>query len=143
VFCGPTDATVAVASDVALAGPTAFVAVTTTRIVEPASAEVSWYDWLPAPAMSLHGEPLTSQRRHWYVNVIGGVPFQVPFEAVSVWPSCGVPSIVGGAVFDGGCGGGATAEVTAETAVADPTALVAVTATAIPSPTSASVGVYD
>jgi hypothetical protein len=41
VFCGPTDATVAVASDVALAGPTAFVAVTTTRIVDPASGEVS------------------------------------------------------------------------------------------------------
>jgi hypothetical protein len=91
--------------------------------------------------MSVQGAPLASQRRHWYENVIGCVPLQVPFEALSVCPSCAVPVIVGGAVFDGGCGGGATAPVTDETAVADPRAFVAVTATAIPSPTSASVGV--
>ena len=34
--------------------------------------------------------------------MIGVVPVQVPFEAVSVWPSLGVPEIVGSAVLTGG-----------------------------------------
>src|SRR3954453_3503576 len=51
--------------------------------------------------MSAQFAPLPSHRRHWYLNVIGVVPLQVPSLVVRVWPSLGVPVIVGGAVFVG------------------------------------------
>jgi hypothetical protein len=44
--------------------------------------------------------PVLSQRSHVYVK-LSGVGLQVPFEVVSVWPSVGVPLIVGGAEFVG------------------------------------------
>jgi hypothetical protein len=84
-----------------------------------------------------------------------------PVVAVSLLPSCGVPLIVGAAVFDGGDGGGGGGEppelpelpeplelelVTGPTcelvAELDPPALVAVTTTSILSPTSVDVSVY-
>ena len=40
--------------------------------------------------------PSLSQRRHWYVNVVGA-PFHVPLLVVSVLPSWVVPETVGGA----------------------------------------------
>ena len=55
-----------------------------------------------------HVFPLESQRRHWYANVNGAVPDQVPFEVVNVDPSRAVPVIDGGAVFDGGTTGAVT-----------------------------------
>ena len=45
--------------------------------------------------------PLASQRCHWYWNVVG-LFVHVPFCAVSVCPTRGVPVIVGGSVFCGG-----------------------------------------
>jgi hypothetical protein len=45
--------------------------------------------------------PFASQRCHWYVKVVG-FPSHVPFCAVSVSPTRGVPVMVGGAVFTGG-----------------------------------------
>src|SRR3954470_10086940 len=51
--------------------------------------------------MSLQFLPLSSQRLHWYVNEIGAVPVHVPFWAVSVCPTCGVPLMVGGVWFVG------------------------------------------
>ena len=44
------------------------------------------------------------QRSHWYVNVIGCVPDQVPLLTVQVRPTRGVPVIAGKAVFTGGLG---------------------------------------
>src|ERR671936_9804 len=52
--------------------------------------------------MSEQFAPAVSQRRHWYAYEIGCVPDQLPGLAVSVCPCCGVPEMVGGAVFRGG-----------------------------------------
>src|ERR671914_260210 len=46
--------------------------------------------------------PLRSQRCHWYAYVIGAVPVQLPFEAVSVSPALASPEIRGFDVLDGG-----------------------------------------
>ena len=46
--------------------------------------------------------PKPSQLRHWYVNV--GAPCHTPLPAVSVWPCCAAPEIVGGTEFTG-CAG--------------------------------------
>jgi hypothetical protein len=54
-----------------------------------------------APTMFEQLAPPVSQRRHWYVNVIGWVPDQVPWSAVRVSPWRVVPEIVGRAVFRG------------------------------------------
>jgi hypothetical protein len=42
-----------------------------------------------------------SQRRHWYLRLIGVLPVQVPAFTVSVSPSVAVPEIVGGLEFVG------------------------------------------
>jgi len=65
VFTGAVGAMRAVVAVVAGVLPAAFVAVTTARMVEPASAEVSAYVTPVAPAMSAQLAPLGSQRRHW------------------------------------------------------------------------------
>src|SRR5438034_10378841 len=75
--------TTAVWADVADVEPAEFVAVTTTRIVEPTSAETSAYVVAVAPPMSAQLAPPESQRRHWYEYALGAVPVQVPWEAVS------------------------------------------------------------
>src|SRR5688500_1781556 len=46
--------------------------------------------------------PDAGQRTHWLTNVGAGSPVQVPCVAVRVWPTAGVPVMVGGAVFTGG-----------------------------------------
>ena len=56
-------------------------AVTTTRMVKPASAGVTVYVRAAAPGIEVQAP--FSQRCHWYVYVSGPVPFQVPFVAVS------------------------------------------------------------
>jgi hypothetical protein len=61
--------------------------------------------------------------------LIGVVPVQVPVEAVSVWPCCGVPLMAGSAVFAGATP--VTAEVWLLVAEALPAGLVAVTTTRI------------
>jgi hypothetical protein len=75
--------------------------------------------------------------------VIGCVPLQLPFAAVSVWPSWAVPLIVGGDVFAGGTGGADfTTAVCAEVAVTVPLLFVALTATRSVEPTSELVTMY-
>jgi hypothetical protein len=69
--------------------------------------------------------------------VIGAEPVQVPFEAVSVWPCCGVPEIVGAAVFASATA--LTAEVWLLVAEALPPEFVAVTTTRIVLPMSLEV----
>src|SRR5437868_6290831 len=103
--------TTAVCADVAGVDPAAFVAVATRRIVAPTSAPTRAYEFEVALPMSPQLAPAESQRRHWYVYVIGCVPVQVPFAAVSACPDCAVPEIVGRAVFPGGVGGAATTAV--------------------------------
>src|SRR2546423_1854319 len=83
-------------------GPPAFVAVTTARSVLPTSADVRLYVGSVAPETSAQLAPTRSQRRHWYVKVIGVVPVQLPRSATSVWPSRAVPEIDGGRVLAGG-----------------------------------------
>src|SRR5438552_11165849 len=82
-----TAPTTAVGTDVAEPEPDEFFAVTTALSVLPWSTETSVYDWLVAPLMSAQLPPFESQRRHWYVNVIGVAPLQAPFEDVSVEPT--------------------------------------------------------
>ena len=101
MFTGGTAATAAVAAEEAEL-ENAFEAVTTTRNVDPTSAEVAVYVCAVAPAMSEHGLPPAPQRLHWYAYESGCVPDQLPGSAVSVCPSRGVPLIVGGEVFAGG-----------------------------------------
>jgi hypothetical protein len=100
VFAGGAAPTTAVACDVA-DDESAFDAVTTTRRVEPTSPELTAYAAVVAPRMFVQLLPPASQRRHWYAYEIGCVPVHAPGSAVSVFPSCAMPVIVGGDVFDG------------------------------------------
>src|SRR5205809_3934857 len=52
------------------------------------------------PAMLTQAAPVALQRCHWYWNAVGLLS-QVPFPAVRVCPTLGVPAIVGGEVFTG------------------------------------------
>ena len=55
----------------------------------------STYVFSVAPPMVAQLPPSLSQRRHWYVNVVGAL-LHVPLLVVSVLPSWAVPEIVGG-----------------------------------------------
>src|SRR4051794_12195436 len=44
--------------------------------------------------------PLALQRCHWYAKFVG-LLLQLPFDAVSVWPSRAFPPMLGGAVLLG------------------------------------------
>src|ERR671932_2048111 len=68
---------------------------------------------------------------------MGAVPLQLPGSAVSVWPSCALPEMVGGDVFAGAVAAAVTTAVCAELALLEPTELVAVTVTRSVEPTSA------
>ena len=84
--------------------------------------------------MSLHAAPAVSQRRQRYAYPTGVVPPHVPFDAVSIFPSCAVPLIAGGAVGLGETP--ATEAVDAEVADAEPPVLEAVTRTSSFAPRS-------
>src|SRR4051794_358008 len=90
-----------VCGEVASVWPPVFLAVTRTRSVEPWSLEVTVYVWFVAPLMSLQAAPVVLQRCHWYVNVGVVSLVHVPGCAVSTWPTCGVPVMLGGVVFVG------------------------------------------
>src|SRR6476469_1023576 len=65
VFDGPFfDATISVGSDAALAFPSAFVAVTTTRSVRETSPAATVYVFSVAPVMSPHVVPSLAHRCH-------------------------------------------------------------------------------
>src|SRR5579884_308026 len=96
VCCGTASAaTAAVAPEVAEAVPALFVAVTATRSVELRSASATVYCAAVAVGMSTQLPPESSQRCHWYENVLVGIPVQPPVEAWTVWPGDGSPKIVG------------------------------------------------
>ena len=63
-----------------------------------------------APPIFEQLPPSASQRRHWYMNVVGE-PLHVPLLVVSVLPSWAVPEIVGGDWFAGGSLGGGPARL--------------------------------
>src|SRR6476659_8981645 len=71
-------------TDVDDAEPSAFLAVTRTRIVLPTSTVLRTYVLSVAPLIDEQLPPFESQRRHWYAKVI------------SVEPSSVVPEIAGG-----------------------------------------------
>src|SRR5437588_255672 len=84
--------------------------------------------------------PPESQRSHSYAKLVGSL-LHDPLCAVSTWPCCAVPVIVGAAVFSGG--GGTTAGVAADVAgLLGPEALLAVSSTRMAWPTSPGTGTY-
>jgi hypothetical protein len=97
----PVWVTAAVCADVAELEPDGLVAVTTTRIVFARSALAKVYVDAVAPEIDAQLLPCASQLCHWSVNVGVVSLVQVPLPAVSVEPTCGVPLIVGAAVFAG------------------------------------------
>ena len=127
--------TAAVAFDAAVAEPSPLVAVTRTRRRRPTSALATTYLEVLAPPIVAQSDPSEAppsapQRTHWYANVIGLAPAQVPAPAVSVCPCCAVPEIVGSAVFLAGpvpVGDAWTVAVGFEAAVVLPELFFAVT----------------
>jgi hypothetical protein len=126
----------------AAVAPFAFFAVTTARIAELTSAEVSVYVAPVWPAMFAHVPAVASQRCHWSVNEIGCAPVHVPRLSVRTPPSFVVPVIVGAAVFLGAWPTAVTTWVAREVAWPAPELFVAVTWTRRRLPTSAVVTVY-
>src|SRR5579884_3891313 len=101
-FCGravgevPAGATAAVAAVVATALPAAEVAVTTTLSECPTAVLSGRYDSPVAPVIDAQLAPAASQSLHWYANVSGLPPAQVPGTAARSSPASGAPTIVGG-----------------------------------------------
>src|SRR5689334_13067031 len=93
--------TTPVGTDVDAFEPSLFRATTRTRSVLPWSTSFSVYDFSVAPLMSEQLPPLESQRRQLYAYAIVAVLSHWPVLAVSVWPTCVVPEIVGGDWFTG------------------------------------------
>jgi putative membrane protein len=87
--CGPV--ITAVGTEVAVAAPSEFVAVTWTRIVRPWSAASSGYDDVVEPATVAQMAPTAPQRCQAYVKESGAVPVQVPVVAVSAALTSGPP----------------------------------------------------
>src|SRR5215212_3298137 len=135
----------AVGADVAARAPSVFFAVTRTRTVFPTSTDVRTYVFCVAPLMSEQLPPVWSQRRHWYANAIGCPPVHVPGFAVSVWPCCGVPLIVGCFALTGRpavAEARTVVEVAFEFALAVPSAFEAMTRERMRWPTSARRRMY-
>src|SRR5215208_4010632 len=101
VLFGPLASEIgSVGCDAAVARPSALTAVTSTVSACPTSPCTGLYVFSVAPAMSPHAVPSIVHRCHLYSNDVG-LLLQVPFPAVSVWPSRSVPVTVGGAVLTG------------------------------------------
>ena len=94
--------TTAVGADWALADPSPFVAVSSTRRVR---ADVVGLDDVGLSRRRRRSDvqppPVASQRCHASAKVIGGVPVHEPGTAVSVSPTTAVPVMAGGVVLDG------------------------------------------
>src|SRR5688572_22065984 len=102
VFCGAElGVTAAVGAERAAPAPSTFTASTRTRIVRPASAGVRRWVFSTASGTFEQAPPAPPQRCHWYWYSVGWF-VHVPFCAVRVPPTVGVPVIVGSAVFAGG-----------------------------------------
>jgi len=94
-----TEATTPVASEVAIAEPFLFVAVTATRSVDPASPVEGVYA-SDAPPIAEHADPPASHFSQRYAYV-GLGPLHVPAAALRLCPTEGVPLIDGTFVFSG------------------------------------------
>src|SRR6266545_4224169 len=126
-----------VGSATANADPSALVAVTIARKVDPTSSSTTVYVAASARAMST--QPPVVQRRHWYESDTGEPAVHSPSETVRVLPSVGSPVITGEASGVGGTGGGGggstraggavTASVSEAVESQAPNASVAVTTT--------------
>jgi hypothetical protein len=57
--------------------------------------------------MTVQARPELSQSFHPYLYLVG-LPVQEPFDVDRVLPCCGVPLMIGSAVFEGGVPAGAT-----------------------------------
>ena len=102
VFTGAVCAvTTAVWADWALVAPSGFVAVSSTRSVEPTSPGATTWVCPVSPAIAAQPAPTASQRSHASAKPIGGVPVQEPETAVSVSPETAVPLMVGGDALAG------------------------------------------
>jgi hypothetical protein len=132
--------TTADGADVTAFDPLAFVPVTLTRSVLPASAVTTVYVLWVALAMLTHAPPVASQRDQRYANVMP-VPVYVPGFAVSDSPTTAEPEIVGGAVF-GGPACTVTCAVAFDTATRWASGFVAVTRTRSRNPTSPAATTY-
>jgi hypothetical protein len=126
--------------DNAVVDPPLFRAVTLTRILRPTSLAVSLYCLPVAPEMEAKLAPWLLERSHWYANVMGPAPVQVPGFAVKVEPSTIEPDIVGPFVFTGAPA--LTTLVALDATVVEPAEFVAVTRTRIRNPTSLDVRVW-
>jgi hypothetical protein len=120
--------------------PFAFVAVTETRSVRPASAWVSVYVLPDAPLIVAQLLPSASQRLHENATLVG-FPLHVPWLAVSVDPTVVVPEMAGSVVGVGAFVLETTGEA-AEFALPEPVAFFAVTVTVSVCPTSAATALY-
>lgn len=89
-------------ADVAAVEPFLFVATTRTRSVSPPRLDATTYVLAVAPETGAQLPPLVSQWSHWKLYVMF-FPDHVPVEALIAEPTCGVPLIVGTAIFSGGC----------------------------------------
>jgi hypothetical protein len=136
---GPDAWTTAEAADCAVVDPAAFRAVTLTRILRPTSAAASLYSALVAPEIGANVVPGELERCHWYANVIGAAPVQVPAVAVSVAPSTIDPDTAGALVFAGALP--PTTLVALDATVVEPDEFVAVTRTRMRKPASLPVSV--
>jgi hypothetical protein len=124
-----------VAADLAVVEPAAFVAVTLTRRVEPASALTIWYAEFVAPPIAVQLPPPGPHRSHAYAYDVGD-PVHVPTLALRVMPTMGVPEIVGAAVLTGAVGAAVMVAVAGELALALPALLLAVTVKRMVAPMS-------
>jgi hypothetical protein len=119
--------TAAVGSESCRVVPPGPAAVRATRTVWPASAALTSYMRSVWPGIGSHAPPVASHRSHWYTNVRGPVPVQVPGSTASVSPTRGVPVTAGAAVLRGASP--AIGSVGADSTVFVPAELVAVTRT--------------
>ena len=83
----PAGETAAVGAEAAAALPVRDVAVTTTLSECPTSSLTGLYDSAIALGIVVQFAPAASQRLHWYVNVIGFPPSQVPGTAAKRSPT--------------------------------------------------------
>src|SRR4029077_15126419 len=132
-FSFGTETITAVRFEVACPVPAAFVAVTTTSNVWPASPP-SRKKLLPvAPPTAAQAVPLPAQRSHWKLKLAD--VFHVPEDTESAFPAAAVPEMTGGAVA---AGTGMTTLEIADAAKGDaPFTLVALTVERTTLPTSA------
>jgi hypothetical protein len=102
-------------------------------MVDPTSPTCSVYELDVAPLINEHAFPDGSQSSQAYGYPVG-LPDHVPFDVISVWPSCAVPLTTGAAAADGGCA--VITALRADVAVAVPPELPAVTIARSVDPTS-------